>query len=147
MSSTYRVNARFRGRLSLERIGRSHLQSFTYAYDTIGNLTQRIDVVQSSLTENLAYDRLNRLLQSSGTGLTTKSYTYNALGNLTYKSDAGTYTYPAATTARPHAVSSIAGTVNGFVNPSFTYDADGNLSTGMGRPLTYTSDYLHRQST
>ena len=116
-----------------------NLQSFSYAYDTIGNLTQRVDVVQASLAETFAYDKLNRLLQSSGAGLATRSYGYNGLGNVTSKSDVGTYTYPAPTAARPHAVSSIAGTVNGFVNPAFTYDANGNLLTGLGRTLTYTS--------
>jgi hypothetical protein len=30
-------------------------------------------------------------------------------------------------------------TVNGFVSPSFTYDADGNMLTGLWRTLTYTS--------
>ena len=38
-------------------------------------------------------------------------------------------------------MSSIAGTgtVNGFGNPGFTYDANGNLTAGLGRTLTYTS--------
>jgi RHS repeat-associated protein len=116
-----------------------NLQNFTYTYDTIGNLAQRVDVVQANLTENFAYDSLNRVLQSSGVGLTTKSFSYNAIGNIVTKSDVGTYNYPLPTAARPHAVSSITGTVNGFVNPSFTYDADGNMLTGLGRTLTYTS--------
>ena len=116
-----------------------NLQSFTYAYDSIGNVTSRINGVQSNLTENFAYDTLNRLTQSSGAGLTTTSYNYNALGNITYKSDVGTYNYPAVGAARPHAVSSITGTVNGFGNPGFTYDANGNLTAGLGRTLTYTS--------
>jgi len=37
------------------------------------------------------------------------------------------------------AVSSITGTVNGIVNPSFTYDANGNLTAGLGRTVTWTS--------
>jgi RHS repeat-associated protein len=72
-------------------------------------------------------------------GLTTKSFSYNAIGNIVTKSDVGTYNYPLPGAARQHAVSSITGTVNGFVNPSFTYDADGNMLTGVGRTLTYTS--------
>jgi hypothetical protein len=35
-----------------------------------------------------------------------KSFAYNAIGNLTAKSDVGTYTYPAAGQPRPHAVTS-----------------------------------------
>jgi len=37
-------------------------------------------------------------------------------------------------------VKCIAGSVNGFVNPSFNYDANGNMTSGMGRTLIkYTS--------
>jgi RHS repeat-associated protein len=36
-------------------------------------------------------------------------------------------------------VTSIAGTVNGVVNPTYTYDADGNMLTGAGRAVAYTS--------
>jgi hypothetical protein len=52
-------------------------------------------------------------------------------GNITYRSDVGTYTYG----AKPHAVSSISGSVNA----SYTYDANGNMSGGNGRSFTYTS--------
>jgi RHS repeat-associated protein len=125
----------------------TNVQNFTYAYDTIGNLTQRVDVIQSSLTENFAYDRLNRLLQSSGTGLTTHSQSFNATGNITYKSDVGTYNYNAQGTpcttetggGGPHALCSVTGTVNGYANPAFSYDANGSLTAGLGRTLTYTS--------
>lgn len=135
-----------RGYDALERMtsnvvagGAGTLQQFSYAYDTLGNMTQRLDVVQANLTESFVYDKLNRLLQASGPGMTTRSMSYNALGNITYKSDAGTYAYPAIGTARPHAVSSIAGTVNGVANPAFSYDANGNLTAGLNRTLTYTS--------
>jgi RHS repeat-associated protein len=114
------------------------LQNFSYTYDTIGNLTQRVDAVQG-ITESFVYDTLNRLLQASGSGLSTRSLSYNALGNVTYKSDAGTYTYPVPGDYRPHAVASIAGTVNGVANPTFSYDANGNLTSGLNRTLTYTS--------
>jgi RHS repeat-associated protein len=116
-----------------------NLQNFTYTYDTIGNLTQRVDAVQNNLTENFAFDRLNRLLQASGVGLTTQTFSYNALGNMTSKSGVGTYNYPLPTAAHPHAPDSITGTVNGFVNPTFTYDANGNMLTGLGRTVAYTS--------
>jgi RHS repeat-associated protein len=36
-------------------------------------------------------------------------------------------------------VSSIAGTVNGVVNPTYTYDANGNMTAGAGRTIGYTS--------
>ncbi|MDO9052836.1 MAG: RHS repeat-associated core domain-containing protein, partial [Gallionella sp.] len=40
---------------------------------------------------------------------------------------------------RPHAVSQITGTVNGVTNPTFSYDANGNLLTGAGRSITWSS--------
>ncbi|MBI2312112.1 MAG: RHS repeat protein, partial [Betaproteobacteria bacterium] len=122
-----------------------NLQNLSYTYDTLGNLTQRVDVVQSSLTETFAYDRLNRLLQSSGAGLTTRNYNYGPTGNLTYKSDVGTYNYnpagpcPTGGGGGPHALCSITGAVMGYTNPGFGYDANGNLVSGLGRSLTYTS--------
>ncbi len=51
----------------------------------------------------------------------------------------GTYSYPAAGQARPHAVSAITGTVNGIVNPTYTYDANGNMTAGAGRTVQYRS--------
>src|SRR5262249_25869374 len=66
----------------------------------------------------------------------TKTFSYNAIGNLTAKSDVGNYVYPAAGTALPHAVTSISG---GSINTTFTYDANGNQTAGLGRSISYTS--------
>lgn len=60
---------------------------------------------------------------------------YDWLGNITAKSDTGTYTYPASGGARPHAVFAIAGALNA----SFTYDARGNMPSDGSRTLTWTS--------
>jgi RHS repeat-associated protein len=54
----------------------------------------------------------------------------DAAGNITYKSDVGTYTYDGT---RRHLVSS---TTNGW---SFSYDANGNLQSGRGQSITWTS--------
>lgn len=105
-------------------------QNNTYAYDAIGNLTQRADATQG-VTEYFYYDSLNRLLASSGPGLVSRSYEYDAIGNMIYKSDVGTYTYG----SKPHAVAS----VSGAVNATYTYDANGNLISGAGRTLAYAS--------
>jgi RHS repeat-associated protein len=116
------------------------VHSFTYTYDTISNITQRGDSV-NTVNETFSYDSLNRLRMVSGTGptgpLITRSFDYDAIGNMTYKSDVGIYTYPpaGAGSVRPHAVSS----VSGPVNATYNYDANGNLFSGAGRTLTYTS--------
>lgn len=63
-------------------------------------------------------------------------------GNISSKSDVGTYTY-GGSGAGPHAVTSIqscAGcNVNGQTNPTFSYDADGNMTADAGRTAQYTS--------
>jgi RHS repeat-associated protein len=120
----------------------SSIANLNYAYDTLGNLTSRNDATQS-LTETFTYDALNRL-KTAVIGSTTKQTNYNAAGNLISKTQLGsatlnTYNYPAAGAARPYAISSITGTLNGVTNPSFTYDANGNLQSGAGRSLTWTS--------
>jgi len=112
------------------------VHNFGYTYDTIGNVLTRADNVDA-ITESFAFDNLNRLLAASGPGLVTRSFNYDALGNMTYKSDVGTYTYPTpgAGSVRPHAVSSVSGTVNS----SYAYDPNGNLLSGSGRTVTPTS--------
>ena len=40
----------------------------------------------------------------------------------------GNSTYPTAGQPRPHAVTSLTGTFNGITNPSFVYDANGNMT-------------------
>lgn len=119
------------------------VQNDSYLYDSIGNLNYRSQLNDSGglLQENFGYDGLNRLTSAQVTGQPAQTYGYNDLGNLTSKTGVGTYSYPAsgATSVRPHAVSSITGTVAGVANPTFTYDANGNLTGGLGRTLTWSS--------
>jgi len=139
------------GRLTNLRAGPSDaVASFDYQWDSIGNLIYRSDNDQGVI-EKFCYDGLNRLTNSatgasgiasctaSGGGITTKTVGYDNLGNITSKSDVGTYSYPGVGSAQPHGVSSIAGTVNGVTNPAYTYDANGNMTAGAGRTVTYTA--------
>ncbi len=48
----------------------------------------------------------------------------------------GTYSYPAAGSPRPHAVTSVSG---GTISTTFAYDANGNQTAGLGRTIGYTS--------
>jgi hypothetical protein len=64
------------------------------------------------------------------------TFSYNAIGNLTFKSDVGAYNYPAPGQPRPHGVTSVTG---GSINATFTYDAKGNLVAGNGLTVTYTA--------
>ncbi len=109
------------------------VQNLTYAWDTLGNLTSRIERSGSkNLTESFDYDDLNRLTDHgvSGSRVTT-TYDVDNLGNIKTKSDvAGTYQY-GQNGAGPHAVTSFAGN-------TYTYDSNGNNISGDGRTIEYT---------
>lgn len=131
--------------------GATAAQFNRYIYDHLGNITQRHDD-NMNVHETFTLDALSRLTQTAMTGATaqTKTYTYNAIGNLTYKSDLGTLSYPPIGSPRPHAVTSVAGNpvgvgvpglVDGVTNATYTYDANGNMSGSVevNRTFTYTS--------
>lgn len=137
VATTQNFNA-LTGRLtSIQAGANASVASFAYMWDTVGNLQWRKDPTQN-LEEFFQYDLLNRVTQADITGGTTKTHQYDSIGNITFKSDTGTYSYPAPGSARPHAVSSIAGTLN----TSFTYDANGNMLTGNGRTIVWSTDNM-----
>ena len=133
------------------------VQALTYEWDLVGNLTERGETsVGKMLTEAFTYDTLNRLTSAQVTGRTAQAVSYDALGNITCKSDvdgtdctrarARNYRYGTGTRTEtgtetgtetttllgPHAVVR-AGNLN------YTYDANGNRLTGAGRTLGYTA--------
>lgn len=132
------------GRLKSRRVlvNSSVIQDFAYNFNTnTSNLVSRKDV-KRGLTENFSYDSYNRL-ESDGKDLVW----YDFKGNITLKSDAGTFLYsnedkPYAIThsfkSNSQAIPSRAQqvTYNGLMRPgsivengytvTFTYDQDGN---------------------
>ncbi len=118
-------------------------QDFAYTHDANGNIVQIADRVATA-SRTLAYDALNRLTSASGRfgalagdGLPaplSESYSYDATGNFRQKgSDSYVYSDP----AHPSAVTSI---VRPNGTTTFTYDANGNLTTGAGRASTWDAD-------
>lgn len=107
------------------------VQNLAYTYDNIGNVLTRRDVAKN-LTETFTYDNLNRLTSSKVGTNAAITVAYNAIGNITNKSDVGNYTYG----SKPHAVASTVGTVNN----TFTYDANGNRLTNTGGSITYSPE-------
>lgn len=124
----------------------------TYRWDSVNNLLNRYDENGNgnaqAVTEAFHYDALNRLTRydvaSPGIIATnfqrTVQIQYNVVGNILYKSDVGAYSYPAAGSARPHAVQSVTGSQH---TATYQYDANGNLTQATGsakyRNITYTS--------
>jgi RHS repeat-associated protein len=121
--------------LSIRAGAGAALQDFAYTYDLLGNVTSRSDA-NHGVTESFTYDNLNRLTTATISADISKSFSYNAIGNLLSKSDVGTYSYPAPGQPRPHAVSAISGSL---INTTFSYDANGNQITGNGLTLSYAT--------
>ena len=119
-------------------------QNQSFGFDLYHNLNARTDVYSgTTVSEAYLNDLLNRLTSSSGTtnsvALPIKTISYDLIGNISSKSDVGTYSYVHTGTPMPHAVASISGSTNGVSNPAFLYDANGNLTSGAGRTATWTS--------
>ena len=116
--------------------GNGRIQHFTFVFDLVGNLKEREDR-RYSRREEFRYDGLNRLTRAtltdsaSGTVLKIPSFTYNGVGNLTFKGGV-TQTYGAGP-AGPYALTS---TSDGR---SYSYDANGNMIAGDGKAVTWTS--------
>ncbi len=118
------------------------VQDDFYVYDQVGNLIERRNRAVD-LIETFDYDTLNRLTQANLAGqgaelyelvgLTSTQFEYDALGNITFRSDVGNYSY--GNNAGPHAVTAVSGTKNA----SYAYDANGNQLSGDGRVQTWTS--------
>ena len=119
-----------------------NVQNLGYTWDTTDNLTQRGDANQigtctvngtsSTLCEVFTPDALNRLSSSTLNGVSNLTVSYDAAGDITSKSDVGSYTYPAPTGAHPHGATAAG-------SNSYTYDANGNVATKNGLTQTWTS--------
>ncbi len=121
--------------------GLTAVQDDGFNFDKLGNLTRRIDAIQGR-QEDFTYDGINRLtegtLLDSGTlvELNTNTYGYDSVGNLISKTDVGAYVYRGVGTG-PHAVTGVSGGPAG--NLSYAYDANGNMTSGAGRTLNWSS--------
>ncbi len=108
-----------------------NIRNLSFEYDSLNNVTRRVDS-KLNVEHNYIYDSLNRLNYVSidkKDSSSIISYQYDSLGNMTYKSDLGTYEY---SSSKPHAVTKIGG-------KSFTYDANGNMINSNGKTITYNS--------
>ncbi len=127
------------------------IRHLEYQYDAYNNVTLRDDLI-NDIHETYEYDRLDRLtathvnssLYSTTADLNnTQSLSYDALGNITHKSDVGNYIYGGAgSAAGPHAVINTTPTDGGSAGnagATYQYDANGNMTAGNGRTITWSS--------
>jgi RHS repeat-associated protein len=125
--------------------GARDVQHLAYQWDKVGNLVARENLgLAPQRRETFSYDELNRLTRVALNGTDTLTLSYAANGNILTKSDVGSYSYGAGA-ALPHAVTAIAGGPRPA--SSYTYDANGNLTAGAGRSLSWTSFNMPKQIT
>jgi RHS repeat-associated protein len=113
--------------------GGATLQNEAYLYDEMGNVTQRQNN-NLGLTENFYYDNLYRLDHSILGAATNLQMAYDAMGDITSRSDvagATTWTYDPV---RKHAV-----TQAGSSAFTYAYDANGNVTSRNGSIIGSTS--------
>ncbi|MDX6766087.1 MAG: toxin TcdB middle/N-terminal domain-containing protein [Candidatus Methylacidiphilales bacterium] len=112
------------------------LQDLTYTYDEASNIKSIADAVSPSGSasqsfSNATYDDLHRLTSLTSVGMAgTKSYTYDAIGNMVSSQEGAvptTYTYGSS---RPHAVTQAHG-------KTYAYDANGSMTIRGDQTLTY----------
>lgn len=102
----------------------------------MGNVKTRRDnsVTNSYINETFAYDAMDRLTSMhvssdvAGVYLKDKVYRYDKLGNMTYQSGIGSYTYYAD---KPHALKTAG-------SRHYTYDAVGNTINRNGDLISYS---------
>ncbi|MBA4601052.1 RHS repeat protein, partial [Thermoactinomyces mirandus] len=108
------------------------IDSFSYTYDTKGNITS---ITPKSGTTTYEYDELDQLIKETAPDGTITEYTYDAAGNRTSKkvtsdgtTTTTTYTYDDADQLTA---------VNG---QAYTYDENGNLTNDGSKTYAYDSE-------
>uniref|UniRef100_UPI0032B2DA7D RHS repeat domain-containing protein n=1 Tax=uncultured Sulfurimonas sp. TaxID=291845 RepID=UPI0032B2DA7D len=107
------------------------IRELNFEYDLVANVTSREDK-KLQVIQAYEYDNLNRVVSASSTtqdDFIQLSYDYDTIGNMTYKSDIGSYSY---TGNSPHQVT-------GAGNKGFTYDLNGNMINNNGTFIEYTA--------
>ncbi len=95
------------------------LQDLEYGYDAVGNITSIQDGCHGGNTQSFGYDELNRLTNAQSSSYGTITFAYDQLGNMTYNSRIGSYTYGGT---KPHAVTQAGD------DKTYLYDSNGNMT-------------------
>ncbi len=130
--------------------------NLAYTWDSLGRVATRTDSNgagdSNAVVDGYQYDGVDRLIQYTVQAPGVPNYVrtvtmqYNAVGNLLYKSDVGTYAYApygntgGVSNALPHAVATLTDAQG--VPRHYSYDAGGNMTAvdgGKYRSLSYNS--------
>lgn len=143
-----RLNKRQAG-LETSNVNDNSVLNLSHSYDQAGNLINRMDITIGGVNTDYTYDELYRLKTEKRTGGSLSvaqnlAWDYDALGNMITRSENGqinTYNYPSSGSGSrlPHAVANVGGVVNNAILPTFAYDENGNLTSGGGRAVTWTT--------
>jgi len=113
--------------------GGASIQNLSFLYDEVGDVTQRQDGIHD-LSENFYYDNDYRLSYSTLNGTQNLSQTYDSMGNITSNTNVengATWTY---SSVHLHQVTEAGGTAY-----KYAYDANGNMTSWAGEPVTWSS--------
>jgi RHS repeat-associated protein len=115
--------------------GAAVLDQASYTWDARGEIIQKGSSVTTPDNWQYGYDDLRRLIQATNVNDSSlsQSFTYNAIGNLISQTGVGSYTYPAAGQARPHAPLTAG-------NRTFSYDQNGNRLSDGEHASTYDAE-------
>ncbi|MER9599621.1 hypothetical protein NKJ08_33175, partial [Mesorhizobium sp. M0244] len=130
-SFIYSPNRRWLNRVTTAK-GATVLLDDQYARDLIGRITGTTGLTAAD-SWTYGYDKADRLTSSDNLGNNTldETFVYAANDNLTSRTRvAGTYVYPAASAARPHAPTAVGA-------KTLTYDANGNMTADGTRTLVW----------
>ncbi|MGB5102584.1 MAG: FG-GAP-like repeat-containing protein, partial [Steroidobacteraceae bacterium] len=116
--------------------GGSAHQNLGYAWDAAGNLAMR-EERSRSVQEHFAYDARDRLDYVSRNGSMTLDLAYDDAGNITYKSDVGSYRYDSSLRHRVTAAGA----------NTYAYDASGAVVNASGTAISWLSFGLPSQLT
>ena len=143
LDRTYQADSGYLHTMKATNGTSQELQKLTLSFDELGNLTKRHDQGLSKLMgapaknmeEVFTYDNLNRLLTTriAGEASANVDTTHDARGNIKTKSGVGAYAYGAASNRL------VSVTPSGGTAVTYAYDSNGNLTSGDGRTLSYTS--------
>lgn len=125
--------------------GSGNAQAKYLSYDDNSNIRYINDLKHSSYKQTLSYDKNNRLISSSSSGLGNYSYAYDSLGNR--KTVSGSTSEIYTTDTHSNQLNTV---VRSGQTRSFTYDNAGNLTLEndfYGRLKHFTYDKFNRLKT